>query len=381
MRADRGFSIVELLVATLVMLAVSAAAFALLNPSTGALQAQSEAVDVQQRLRAGASMLYGDLAAAGAGPDRGPRAGPLVQSFAPVLPFRRGTNADDPPGTFFTDRMTILSVPAAAPHATLAAAGPPLDSDAIGVDPQPQCPPIDPLCFFAAGTSVAIFDESAHADLVSITAVSSSYPTPFLQHANQRLAFTAYPPSTTSVVGMSMASYALDRAGIQLVVSNGGVDAPVISNVVDLAFTYYGDPQPPQIGTYGPQPPPIDEQAPGLAWPPGENCAFAVVAGAQVPRLAVLGAGPALVPLSAAQLTDGPWCPDAANANRWDADLLRVRAVGVQLRVQAAIAALRGPAGVLFTVAGTGRDASRWVPDREVTFRVSPRNMNLGRAP
>ena len=86
-----------------------------------------------------------------------------------------------------------------------------------------------------------------------------------------------------------------------------------------------------------------------------------------------------MVPLTAAQLADGPWCPNGVNANRWDADLLRIRKIGVTLRVQSAVAALRGPAGVLFTNGGTSRGGSKWVPDQEIRFQVSPRNLNPGR--
>jgi hypothetical protein len=78
-------------------------------------------------------------------------------------------------------------------------------------------------------------------------------------------------------------------------------------------------------------------------------------------------------------LTDGPWCPDEANANRWDADLLRIRKVSVAVRIEAAPAALRGPASALFANGGTSRDVNRWVPDQEIRFQVSPRNMNLER--
>ena len=88
-------------------------------------------------------------------------------------------------------------------------------------------------------------------------------------------------------------------------------------------------------------------------------------------------AAPVLMP--AAMLTDGPWCPDDGNPNRWDADLLRIRRIGVTLRVQAAIAALRGPAGALFANPGTSTGGGRFVPDLEIRFQISPRNLNPGR--
>jgi hypothetical protein len=90
-----------------------------------------------------------------------------------------------------------------------------------------------------------------------------------------------------------------------------------------------------------------------------------------------LNPGTALTPLTAAQLTDGPWCPDETSDRRWDADLLRVRRIGVTIRIEAAPAALRGPAGVLFSNGGTSRDANRWLPDQEIRFHVSPRNLML----
>jgi len=41
--------------------------------------------------------------------------------------------------------------------------------------------------------------------------------------------------------------------------------------------------------------------------------------------------------------------------------------------------ALRGPAGVLFTYGGTSTGGARLVPDQEIRFDITPRNMNLGR--
>ena len=57
-------------------------------------------------------------------------------------------------------------------------------------------------------------------------------------------------------------------------------------------------------------------------------------------------------------LTDGPFCPDSTSASRFDADLLRIRKIGVVLRVQVPSSELRGPAGALFrNAAAFGVDA------------------------
>jgi hypothetical protein len=77
-------------------------------------------------------------------------------------------------------------------------------------------------------------------------------------------------------------------------------------------------------------------------------------------------------------LTDGPWCPDAANLMRYDADLLRIRRVRIKLRVQAP-ETMRGPAGVLFRRAGTSGAGQHPIPDQEISLDITPRNMNLGR--
>jgi hypothetical protein len=53
--------------------------------------------------------------------------------------------------------------------------------------------------------------------------------------------------------------------------------------------------------------------------------------------------------------------------------------VRVKLRVQVAVDSLRGPAGTLFRYGGTSSGAERYVPDQEIAFDVTPRNMNLGR--
>ena len=166
---------------------------------------------------------------------------------------------------------------------------------------------------------------------------------------------------------------------------------PVLDEVVGLNFEYYGDPQPPamvdgnglksQDVTYGPRPPVLG-QVKGT-WPAGENCTIQVVGGIQQPRLANLGAaGTGLVRLTAAQLTDGPFCPDGTNTNRFDADLFRIKKIRVSLRLQTGDASLRGSLtdGQNAMFVNTGRaTGDRQVFDQQIRFDVTPRNMNLAR--
>lgn len=164
---------------------------------------------------------------------------------------------------------------------------------------------------------------------------------------------------------------------LQLMHYNGASgDFPVLDNVAHLSFAYFGDPRPPANLL---RPDAADDPDPGDEYPPGENCVFARVDDEVVPRLPALSTGVALVVLGAPVFTDGPWCPNATAVDRFDADLLRIRRVRVRLRVQTGAAIFRGPASALFSHAGTARSALRLVPDVDLRFDVSPRNLNAGR--
>jgi len=370
------------------MLVVTASIFSLMNPAQGNFSAEPEISDMQQRLRVGADTLYKDLVMAGNGAYQGGYPGSLLFFFAPVMPFRQGTVNDDPPGTFKTDTITLVYVPPTFVQTTLSTQGPAQVSAEIGVNAESGCPDQknDPLCGFKQGMTALMYDDSGNFDVFTITQVQDNAL--HLQHNNDKLTYTNYDKNTTKIVQANYFEYYLktDNANgvyqLMFYDGSGNPDTPVVDNVVGLTFDYYGDPQPPivksgagvannpYLTTYGPAP------KANL-----DNCVFSVAGlPAPTPRLADLGPSTsALIKLTAAQLTDGPWCPSDANPNRYDADLLRVRKIAVTLRVQAALAALRGPASALFSHGGTSNGGSKWVPDQEIRFMVSPRNLNLGR--
>ena len=162
-------------------------------------------------------------------------------------------------------------------------------------------------------------------------------------------------------------------------------DQPAVEDVIAIQFEYFGSGDPPMTSlnangdvrvTYGPLPPPPAIDDPADVWGAGENCTIANDTGRYVPRLQNLGAGE--VPIGQALLVDGPWCPDAAHAFRFDADLLRVRRVRVHLRLQAA-RPFRGLPGVWFANGGSAGDPWRSVPDEDVTLDVMPRNTHVAR--
>ena len=385
---ERGFSLLEALISTALMLAVTAAAFTVMHPAHGAFAVEPEAADMQQRLRVTADLLVKDLTMAGAGAYQGPRPGSLVYSFPTVLPFRQGAAHDDPPGAFATDRITLIYVPSTPAQSTLTE--PLIGATAkFSTGAETGCPR-DPgsdseatRCGFARDQTVLVYDVAGSYNLFTVTAVSAGEATLAAKKPGGASSTFA---TGSQIVEAENHTYYLkndDSTGsYQLMHYDGttNADVPVVDHVVALRFEYYGEGQPPVLlrpiadtaepaTTYGPKP-----VAAGVA-----SCIFSA-ATPPAPLLSALGDGSQrLVELTEAELTGGPFCPDDGNSNRWDADLLRIRRIGVTVRVQSAAAALRGPAGALFAHPGTSQGSAKWLPDQELHFDVSPRNLNLGR--
>ena len=377
-RLEAGFTLVEALAATTIVVLLTAGVLSALNPARGVFKTQPEVADMQQRLRTGVDALTRDLLSAGAGPYSGAGTGNLAGYFAPIMPFRRGLDSgmDDGVGVFKTDAITIVYVPPTSAQTTVKSDMPTASSQVV-IDTEPGCPQdvrtglVDPLCGFKANdTKAAMFDGTGAFDTLTVTSTDEAAQALGFQQTQQSALSKAYPGSAsrhlTKIVEISIHVYYLNTATHQLMHYDGfSTVTPVLDNVAGLDFEYYGDPSPPifarpgkdQKVTYGPSPPAQGvTQAP---FAPGENCTWQMSGEGQVTRLASLGsAGGGLVRLTASQLTDGPWCPDDFNANRYDADLLRVRRVRITLRVT------------------SGNDA---VPARSVRFDVTPRNLNFGR--
>ena len=95
MMRQHGFSLVELLLASLITLIVVGGAFALVAPAQRMFQSQPEAADMQQRMRVAVDALRRDLVMAGAGTYAGPALGPLNDVIAPIMPFRAFDDVPD----------------------------------------------------------------------------------------------------------------------------------------------------------------------------------------------------------------------------------------------------------------------------------------------
>jgi prepilin-type N-terminal cleavage/methylation domain-containing protein len=392
-RDERGFTLLEMLVAVIIMLVVTGAIFALVDPSRGTFRAQPEVSDMQQRMRVGVDMLSKDMVMAGAGVYMGAGSGSLLNFFAPVLPYRMGElYPAEPLQRYFPDRITISYVPNTPSQATVRDAMPQASAN-VKSNHQSNCGAggmqlVCPdgslsdgtLCGFCVSDRAVIFDDTGSFDFFTITQLqadhTSANPGTLMQHRRQdlskRYCADAEPPNpncddpghnpqiakvethTYFWCGPGSTEPACPGGGTNQLMHYSGDDmppVPIVDNVVDLRFQYFGDPNPPAtVGC------PAAQTLPAL--PSG---------------------GSSLVELTAAMLRDGPFCPDAAHPNGFDADLYRVRKVRVLLRVQTPLGDLRGTDVFLFRNPGFGGGGTRRVPDYELSFEISPRNMTLMR--
>ena len=354
---EHGFTVIELLISMSIMIGLTGALFAIVNPGQGIFRVQPEAADIQQRLRVSARALSRDLMMAGAGTYLGSAVGPMVQFFPPVRPYRIGKrHSDAEAGLFFrSDAITVFYVPATAAQTAIDDVVSSLTSR-VRLAHQAGCPTGDALCGFRKGQTVLVFDDSGSADSFRITETRDNMVE--LARQGQFLSKTYGVGSYISQVETH--TYYLDGDRDQLMHYDGWeTEVPVVDNIVELRFRYFAAPDAPR----SPKPPP------GLT-----NCLFDATGNSRLKSLGPTD-GP-LVELDASGLQDGPWCGDA---NRFDADLYRLKTIRVEIRAQAAMPSLRGRDPKLFRRPGSAVGGTSILRDYEVRFDISPRNMSLGR--
>jgi prepilin-type N-terminal cleavage/methylation domain-containing protein len=118
----RGFSLIELVVAMAIMLAVTSSMFGLVHSARTIFELDLERADMQQRARVSMATLSKDLIMAGAG----------LQAPA-IAPFRRGEENPDLPGSAFLDRISVRYLPPDAAPAGAVTITYALRDDASGV--------------------------------------------------------------------------------------------------------------------------------------------------------------------------------------------------------------------------------------------------------
>lgn len=355
-RAEHGFTLSELLLALCLTLIVVGGGLTLLTSQLTSAQVVPVAVDRQQRGRAALSVLATDLLGVGAGLDEGPLAGGLSRLFAPAVPRRVGLTGTDSVATARPDLITLVTVPWTSLWTTTAAAmaG---DMPVVGLQARPPCAPAGPSCGIEEGMTVMVFDRTGRHGAYRVTDVTGSV-----------LGLRGLQPSSPGftagavVVPAQLRTYYFDRAARQLRSYDGYLsDVPIVDDVVGVRFEYWGEPEPPRV----PRP------------PAGEsNCLFDAAGQAAAGLGHLATAGDSLAPLSLDLFRDGPWCGEGGR--QFDADLLRIRAVKAQVRVQAEDRQFR-LLGPNYALAGTNTRARALVPDMTLSFEVTPRNLNLGR--
>ena len=155
-RMMQGYMLIELLVVASIVCTVLAVVLRVCATAQNIVRTHGDSTDLQQRLRVAVEAMRRDLTAAGAGLSRGSLRGPLVDSFAPILPARSGLLGADAELSYHADRITIVFVPADASQTRLSV-GMGADSGPLQVDAGAAgCPP-DGTCGFRAGDRVLIY--------------------------------------------------------------------------------------------------------------------------------------------------------------------------------------------------------------------------------
>jgi prepilin-type N-terminal cleavage/methylation domain-containing protein len=352
-QSSRGFTLVELLIASSISVAVIAVSCQLAVDLHAAWRSASARVDLQQRTRVAADLVSRALREAGAGPLSGPARGTLMRGVPPIVPRRTGRRGAHTVDDFRDDAFSVLRAVAEAEHGVLFVAAAP-GAPALELAPGTGC--TLPACGFAAGSSVMLLDQSGQHDVFTVTAVDGLVLGVRRHGSSPSAAYAAGTP----VLAVESQSFSFDPQARTMRVYDGDAsDLPLLDDVVGVRVRYWGETAPP-------------------VWPrpaAGEaNCLYAADGSYHSALMPALGAAGRLFELSPSMLTDGPWC--GSGDRRFDADLLRVRRIRISLRFQASDPAVRG-AGVRFANPGLARREAVMVPDRNVEIDVTPRNLRL----
>ena len=275
---ERGYSLVEMLVALTILLVVFGSLCEVLSPAHATALVQAELQDMQQRARVVSDRLTHDLWLAGAGATSGTRGGPLARYFAAVLPDVCCGPAADPAGSSFSDRVTMVYLPRGSPEAALAS---PIAADSLRLDlaSGPSCPTTMPVCGFADGDLLVVFDDSGRYDFFTLD-LASGVPTLHPEAGG----FDARYETGSTVCRAVIHSYFREAGSNRLFAVDGFAAAqPFVDGVSALRFDY-GD-------------------------------------------LAAMALNP--------MFGDGPWRGSAGTA--YDADVLRIRRVRVSFSIRSGI--------------------------------------------
>jgi Tfp pilus assembly protein PilW len=306
-----GFSLVELLVGTLLASVVAGAMAGFMASLAHVAVDQPAVADRQQRLRSAVEQLSEWIARSGQQVGgRGDNEGALL---VPALyPQRRGVSRSDPETSAFVDRLTLVS---GAEPAAVARLGISMSSAAapLVIDTS-DCGAGWESCGFAPGVVALVAQERGAGEWFTVRAAANG----LLEHQPAALAEPYSVEARAIVTAVDVKAIAFDVGQRQLRLATPGIDLPLLDGVSAFSVRWFGDPRPPRA----PRPPPGEE-----------NCVLDAAGTPTLPELAA-GHGP-WVELSVPMLSDGPWC--GTSPWRFDADLLRVRLIRFTLGLEASV--------------------------------------------
>ena len=346
---QRGAALLELLIATAVALATLGTIALALTPLLDVVHAVPESTDLHQRARAAEHVVAGALGDAGAGADLAGQ-GPLSHAGPAVLPRRLGVGGDAP-GTAWADRVTALHVPDRGAQAPLAETVHPGVATAR-LNWHPACGS-HPSCGFARDDVVLLQSRTGAMALTRVALVAGLVLT-LADPPDQAIGL----PAHAMVVRASTLLFDAPRRQLRRA-DDLAASQPVVDDVVAMTVRYYGAAAPPR-------------------WPAVAGVDTCAVLADGTPRAGLLGPVPGPpVELTVAQFLDGPWC--GSGAWQFDLDLLRVRAIRVEARLQAASAMVRGRAPLWFAMPGRAQRPGQEVRDVALDVFVPLPNLAWGR--
>jgi len=348
-RIEQGFTLIELVVAMGLSLVVFGSVVSLLQVHAPLAQAQPRRADIQQRGRAATDLLVSELSTAGAWADAG-GVGLGLAGRIPVLhPRRLGLRGADATGTARQDVITLVRAGASATPARLQL---PVESGVLSLETGGGCAIFIPLCGLQEDDDVIVTDEEGRHDFFRLGVMTGATASLMLRQGAPSYPF----PAGVIATRVETRTFYFDATSRQLRQYDGyRSDVPLIDDVVDVRFEYWGSRGVPMLGL-----PAVAGQS---------TCWFD--SGSQ-PRFGrpIAAPGEADVPLQLDEFRDGPWC--GSGGNIFDADLLRIRRVRVVVRLRAANPVARGSSPD-YVDAGRASTAMSLVPDLEVISDVTPR--------
>ena len=227
MSRAHGYTVVELIIATAVMLAMTGAIMTLLHDGLVRTPVLEDAADLHQRARVAADAMAADLRAAGNGTPSGP--------LSAVLPAVEPRGVGTIPGAVTAGAVTIRYVPPLGARSRLAQ---PLDPAAtIATVESAGCPLWTTACGFTSGMRAVVFDAAGQMDGLLVEAIG---PGVLALGAGAAPRSATY-PAGVEIVQIVEASYEVDAASRQLRRTEGGGTFTIADNVEALAVEYAGE--------------------------------------------------------------------------------------------------------------------------------------------